>query len=187
MQKAIIITAPSGAGKTTLVRMLLEKRDDLSFSISACTREKRHYEEHGKDYYFLSIDDFRQKVANDEFVEWEEVYQDMCYGTLRSEVERIWSDGKSVIFDIDVKGAVNVKKYLGDKALVVFIKPPTQEELKKRLIGRGTESEATLQKRYNRSLEELAYEPKFDTVVVNDDLEEAFIALQAKVDAFLRS
>lgn len=185
MRKAIIITAPSGAGKTTLVKKLLESREDLSFSISACTREKRANEIHARDYYFLHPEVFKQKIDEDKFIEWEEVYEGMFYGTLRSELERVWSQDQSVIFDIDVKGAVTLKKQLGDKALSIFIKPPSQEVLEQRLRNRGTENEENFQKRFKKSIEEMAYEDKTDIVIVNDDLETAFQELQEKVHEFL--
>lgn len=183
--KAIVITAPSGAGKTTLVKLLLEERKDLEFSVSACTREKREFETHKKDYYFLKIGDFKNKIANNDFIEWEEVYTDMYYGTLKKEVERIWAKNKNVIFDIDVKGAVNVKKQLKDKVLTIFIKPPNKDELYKRLKARGTETEKTIKKRFDRSVLELAFEKQFDKVIVNDKLDVAFEELKIVVDEFL--
>ena len=185
MGKALIITAPSGAGKTTLVKMLLESRNNLAFSVSACTRQKRENETHGKDYYFLKPDEFRAKIANNEFAEWEEVYQDMFYGTLQREIERIWDLGKTVIFDIDVKGALSLKEKLGDKALSIFITPPSKETLKQRLLGRGTENEESFQKRFNKSVEELGFQEKMDTTVINDDLQTAFKELNQKIDAFV--
>lgn len=184
--KAIVITAPSGAGKTTLVKLLLKERNDLEFSISACTRKKREFETNGKDYYFLDLKDFKQKIKNDKFVEWEEVYKDMYYGTLKDELERIWGKHKIVIFDIDVKGAVNIKKKLKEKVLTIFIKPPSKEELYKRLKGRGTETEETIKKRYDRSVLELEFEKKFDKVIVNDKLYDAFENLKEVVNTFVR-
>lgn len=185
MGKAIVITAPSGAGKTTLVKKLLAKRTDLVFSISACTRSQRPNEIDGKDYYFLSPEKFQQKIKEDAFLEWEEVYTNMYYGTLKSETERIWNEGKNVIFDIDVKGAVNIKKALQEQVKTIFIKPPNKETLYQRLQGRGTETEETIKKRYDRSVLELEYETQFDAVVINDDLETAFKNLQTIVDEFL--
>lgn len=187
MSKAIVITAPSGAGKTTLVKMLLETVNDLQFSVSACTRTKRPKEVDGKDYYFLSPDKFRSKIAENAFLEWEEVYTDMFYGTLKSELERIWKKEKTIIFDIDVVGAVNIKKELKDKVMTVFIKPPSKEELYNRLKGRGTETEETITKRYDKSVLELAFEPHFDAVIVNDNLAEAFEELKYKVDQFIKN
>ena len=185
MNKAIVITAPSGAGKTTLVKMLLETRDDLSFSVSACTRSKRAKEIDGKDYYFLSVEKFKKRIEQNDFVEWEEVYTDMFYGTLKLEIDRIWEAKKAVIFDIDVKGAVNIKKHLKEQVLTIFIKPPSKEELYNRLKGRGTETEETIKKRYDRSVLELEFEKRFDAVVVNDNLQTAFQELEEKVNDFL--
>ncbi len=172
-KKLIIFTAPSGSGKTTLVRHLLSKRDDLVFSVSATTRTKRYYEVEGEDYYFLSNELFAQKVENDEFIEWEEVYDSTYYGTLKSEVERIWLMGKNVIFDVDVKGALNIKNQYPDDTLSVFVKVPTLQELELRLRSRMTESEESLQKRLQRIRLELTYEKQFDMTVLNDDLEKA--------------
>ena len=171
--KLIALTAPSGAGKTTIARHLLKTFDDLAFSISATTREKRAHEVDGQDYYFLTKETFEQKVANEEFVEWEEVYQGQFYGTLKSEVERILSGGKYAIFDIDVKGATSIKQVYGDEAMVVFIKPPSPEILFERLRKRKTETPASLEKRINRARRELTYEDKFDHVLINDDLSTA--------------
>lgn len=187
MEKAIIITAPSGAGKTTLVKKLLQNRDDLAFSVSACTRQQRPGEIDGKDYYFLSEKEFRNKIKEHAFAEWEEVYEGMFYGTLLSEIERIWKENKAVIFDIDVKGALNLKEKLGNKALSVFIAPPNVEVLKERLLGRGTENNETLQKRYGKALEEMEYQSQMDTFIVNDNLDVAFKELEQKVTNFLFS
>ena len=183
--KAIVITAPSGAGKTTLVKLLLEERNDLEFSISACTRTKREFEHDGKDYYFLKPDKFKEKIEKDKFVEWEEVYTDMYYGTLKTELNRIWKNNKTVIFDIDVKGAVNIKKQLKEKVLTIFIKPPNKDELYNRLKARGTETEKTIKKRFDRSVLELEFEKKFDKVIVNDKLEVAFEELKKIVEEFI--
>src|SRR5918995_627048 len=143
--KAIIFSAPSGSGKTTIVKHLLKHNPDLGFSISASTRDKRgRTEQNGKDYYFLSPTDFKKKIDNDEFVEWEEVYEGNFYGTLKSEIERVWKQGKNVIFDVDVKGGLNLKKYFGRKALAIFVKVPSMEILEQRLHGRGTESAESL-------------------------------------------
>lgn len=185
MQKAIIITAPSGAGKTTLVKKLLEVRNDLEFSISACTREKRANEIHGRDYYFLHPGVFKKMVAAKEFLEWEEVYTDMFYGTLKSELDRIWAHNKSVIFDIDVQGAINLKKQLGDRALAIFIAPPNVETLRKRLEGRGTENQETFNKRFDKAVEELAFQDKMDKVLINDDLEKSFQELNEMIGIYL--
>lgn len=172
-KKLIIFTAPSGSGKTTLVHHLLDHREDLAFSVSATTRTKRYYEKDGEDYYFLSADDFAAKVENNEFIEWEEVYSHNYYGTLRSEVERIWALGKNVVFDVDVKGALNIKRQYPQQSLAVFVKVPSLEELERRLRLRMTESEESLQKRLQRIRLELTYEKQFDVTLINDNLEEA--------------
>ncbi len=169
--KAIIVSAPSGAGKTTIVRHLLKVVPSLEFSISACSRAKREEETDGKDYYFISADDFRTKISRDEFVEWQEVYPGNYYGTLKSEMYRIWALGKTPIFDVDVVGAVKLKKYFGEKGLGIFIHPPSIEELEHRLKKRGTESEETLRKRVDKAEYELTFAPHFDTIIVNDNLE----------------
>ena len=171
--KMIIFTAPSGAGKTTLVQHLLEHYDFLDFSISATTRVKRDFEVDGKDYYFLDLKTFNQNLENDLFVEWEEVYDGQYYGTLKSEVERIWKLGKHVVFDIDVKGATNIKKLYKERCLAVFVRPPSLEILIQRLKNRKTESAASLKKRIARVKREMTYESEFDIVVVNDLLEVA--------------
>lgn len=185
MQKAIIITAPSGAGKTTLVRKLLENRSDLAFSVSACTRAKRFNEIEGKDYYFLSIEAFQAKIKEGAFLEYEEVYEGMYYGTLESEVNRIWKDNKAVIFDIDVKGAVSLKKKLKDKAISIFIDPPSIEHLMERLKGRKTESDETIAIRLKKAQTELAFKEQMDDFVVNDKLEDAYQELFEKVETFI--
>ncbi len=185
-KKVVIFTAPSGAGKTTLVRYLLnELTEKLAFSVSATTRPKRYYEEDGKDYYFFEQSFFENKIQEGAFLEYEEVYEGSYYGTLKSEVNRIWANGKSVIFDVDVKGAVNIKKYYGEKALSVFVKPPSYETLEQRLIDRNTESEESLRKRLARVQLEMTYENEFDIAVVNDDLEEAKKNALSVVEAFL--
>lgn len=174
-KKLLIFTAPSGAGKTTIVRHLLSHFDELAFSISVTTRAQRHYEQDGIDYYFRSEEDFKKLLAEGAFVESEEVYEGLFYGTLRSEVERLWSLGKSIIFDIDVKGARNLKHQFPKEALTVFIKPPSAEVLFERLRKRQTEDPESLQKRIDKAVEELSFEKEFDRVLVNDKLE---IALQ---------
>ena len=171
--KLIIISAPSGAGKTTIVRHLLAQNLPLSFSISATSRPKREQEQDKKDYYFLSADEFRERAENGDFLEWEEVYHNQFYGTLKSEIDRIWATGHHVVFDIDVLGGVNLKKQFQEQALSIFIKPPSHECLVERLKGRGTESAESLQKRVAKAEFELGYESQFDKVVVNDILEEA--------------
>jgi len=183
--KLIIFTAPSGAGKTTIVKHLLKVRENLAFSISACTRQQRYGEVNGLDYYFLSTAEFKKKVAAGAFVEYEEVYENQFYGTLKSEVDRLTALGKNVIFDIDVRGAVNIKKYYGDKALTVFVAPPSPEILFERLRGRKTEDEESLRKRIARAREELKYERKFDLILINNDLETALKDAENIVDNFL--
>lgn len=188
MAKMILFTAPSGAGKTTIVRHLLARYpEQLAFSISATTRSCRPHEVDGKDYYFISSEDFEAKVQAGEFVEWEEVYEGLRYGTLRSEIERIWQLGKAVIFDIDVKGATNIKQAYPDHSMAVFVKPPSEEILFKRLRGRNTESEENLAKRIARAAEELTYELKFDRVLLNDDLDLAKLEAEDMVSRFLAS
>lgn len=184
-QRMFAFTAPSGAGKTTVVRHLLSNFDWLDFSISATTREKRDYEVDGKDYYFLTPDDFRAKVANNEFVEWEEVYTDQLYGTLKKEVDRVWSLGKYIIFDIDVRGATSLKEEYGDDCLVTFISPPSLDTLVERLKGRNTETEASLKKRIARVTREMEYKDTFDTILYNDVLEVTFHDAKAIVENFI--
>jgi len=171
--KLVIFSAPSGAGKSTLVNYLLPQFPQLSFSISATSRSPRGQEKHGKDYYFLSSEEFKAHVAKDELLEWEEVYAGTYYGTLRSEVERIWAEGKVVVFDIDVVGALNLKKQFGDRALALFVQAPSVEVLEQRLRGRGTDSEEKIQQRVAKATIEMARAPEFDKVVVNDDLNTA--------------
>ena len=183
--KVIIVSAPSGAGKTSIVRHLLEQVPELKFSISATTRPKRDYEIDGKDYYFLTPEQFKERLANDEFLEWQEVYADQFYGSLKSEVERIWSNGQTVIFDVDVLGGLNIKKFYGDEALSVFIEPPTLEELMNRLKKRGTETEESLKKRLDKAEYELSFAPQFDKIVLNDDLATAQQEMIDLVQAFL--
>lgn len=170
--KILIFSAPSGAGKTTIIRKLLENKDlSLEFSVSACTRPKRPNEVHGKDYYFFSVETFKEKIKNNEFLEWEEVYKDHFYGSLKSEVKRITDKGNNVVFDVDVKGGINIKKFYGDKALSVFIMPPSLEVLEKRLINRSTDTERNIKKRIERAKFEISFADKFDRVIKNDELE----------------
>ncbi len=170
-RKCLIFSAPSGAGKTTIVHFLLGKISDLSFSISACSRDPRINEKDGVDYHFLGIKGFKQKIKENAFLEWEEVYDDNFYGTLRSEIERIWSLGKTVIFDVDVVGGLALKNIFGENALAVFVKPPSYEELENRLRYRSTESEDKIKMRMEKAHRELAMAETFDYVLVNDDLE----------------
>ena len=185
--KLLIFSAPSGAGKTTIVRYLMKEIPNLEFSISAASRKMRKGEIDGRDYYFLSAADFRKKIQNNEFVEWEEVYADHYYGTLNSEVERIRNAGSHVVFDVDVKGGINIKKQFGNDALAVFVKPPSMEVLKQRLKGRNTETEESINLRVERFEFELSFEGKFDKVLVNDDLEKAKQEALLIVNEFLKS
>ena len=186
-RKVVIFSAPSGAGKTSLVRHLLDQGLPLEFSVSACSRSPRVNEQDGKDYHFLSLKDFKEKIATDAFLEWEEVYEDMFYGTLKSEVERIWENGKVVIFDVDVVGGINIKKHFGEQALAVFVTPPSIDELKNRLQGRGTETTESLQKRLGKAEAEIAQQDAFDIVIVNDDLDTACQEIIKKVNDFLNN
>lgn len=180
-----IFTAPSGAGKTTIVRHILEKYDFLDFSVSATTREKRSYETEGKDYYFMSVPEFKKKIADNAFVEWEEVYADQYYGTLQSELDRIWSMGKHLVFDIDVRGAANIKAKYGQRCMSVFVKPPSFEILKQRLTDRNTETAESLAKRIEKVRLELEYENRFDFVLVNDQIDVAFTEAGHIVETFI--
>lgn len=183
--KLVIFSAPSGAGKTTIVRHLLQKFPQLSFSISATTRELRGTEEHQNDYYFISKEDFLHKIAHQEFVEFEEVYSGTFYGTLRSEIERIWDEGKHVIFDIDVEGGLRLKRKYENDALAIFVQPPSLEVLKERLTGRGTDSEEKLQERFIKAEKELLYADKFDIILKNYDLDTACKEAEKIVGDFL--
>ena len=171
MGKLIVISAPSGAGKTSIVHHLLKNISGLSFSVSACSREKRDYETHGKDYYFLGVEDFKNKIKEGAFLEWEEVYENQYYGTLKSEIERILSEGKTVIFDVDVMGGLNIKKQYPKECLSLFIMPPSVDVLRERLSGRGSESDESLQKRLDKAAEEISKNYQFDTVILNDNFE----------------
>lgn len=171
--KLIIFSAPSGAGKTTIVKKMLEAGLKLEFSISACTREKRINEINAKDYYFISVKEFKSNIENDKFIEWEEVYKDNFYGTLKSEVSRITNNGNNVIFDIDVKGGLNIKKLYEKEALSIFVMPPSIKALEKRLKNRSTDSLETINKRLKKAEQELKFSDKFDKIIINDDLDEA--------------
>jgi guanylate kinase len=183
--KLIIFSAPSGAGKTTIVHHLLKVFPDLEFSVSACSREMRKGEEYGVDYYFLSVDEFKEKIERGEFVEWEEVYKDNFYGTLRSEVERIWKKGKHVIFDVDVIGGINLKKQFGSNALSVFVMPPSIEHLENRLKSRETETPESIARRMGKAEQELKTANQFDKIILNDKLEHAFEEAERIVEDFL--
>ena len=186
--KLIVFSAPSGSGKTTIVRHLLKQDHlNLEFSISATSREKRGNEVHGKDYYFLSASEFKTKIKNEEFLEWEEVYRDNFYGTLKTEVERIWAKGKHVIFDIDVSGGLRIKRKFPEETLAVFVKPPSIDELKIRLKKRQTESADKINMRIAKASAELATAPLFDVIIENDNLEKALQEAETLVDNFLHN
>lgn len=187
MDKVIIFSAPSGSGKTTLVKHCLETFPELQFSVSCTTRNPRGTEQNGIDYHFISPDEFRAKIAENAFVEFEEVYQDKYYGTLKSEVERIWKSGKTVIFDVDVKGGISLKKYFGEQALSVFIMPPSIAELERRLISRATDDAETIQTRVEKASEEMTFKDEFDIIVVNNDLDEAKNTTEKVLKSFLHS
>lgn len=183
--KIIIFSAPSGSGKSTLIGHLLKRFPQLEFSISATSRAPRGSEVNGKEYYFLTNEEFKNKVAAGEFVEWEEVYVGTCYGTLRSELKRIWDKGHVIVFDVDVKGGVNLKKIFGDDALSIFIMPPSVEELRRRLEKRGTDTPETIAKRVAKAEEEITYAPLFDKIVVNDSLETAIADATRITESFI--
>ena len=183
--KVLIFSAPSGSGKSTVVNHLLGLHPEFEFSVSATSRPPRGQEQDGVEYYFLDVEEFRSRIAGDAFVEYEEVYPGRFYGTLKSEVERIWAAGHVIIFDVDVKGGVSLKKYFGDQALSVFIQAPSVEELRRRLVLRGTDSEEDIEKRVAKASEEMTYADKFDYVLVNDDLQTALKEAEDVVDKFL--
>lgn len=186
--KLIVFSAPSGSGKTTIVRHLLSlEKLNLAFSISATSREKRGEEEHGKDYYFLSAKEFKSKIKNEEFLEWEEVYRDNFYGTLKSEVQRIWNLGKHVIFDIDVSGGLRIKRKYPELTLAIFVKPPSIDELKIRLKKRKTESEDKINMRVAKASAELATAPLFDVIINNDNLDNALTEAEKIVGEFTKT
>ena len=187
MKKAVIFSAPSGAGKTTIVHRLIDAGIPLGFSISATSRQPREGERNGVDYFFFSAEDFREKVEQNEFIEWEEVYDGLFYGTLKSEVERVWNQDKAIIFDVDVKGGVSLKNFFGDNALSVFIQPPSFEILEKRLRSRHTESEEAIIKRLDRAKYEMSFAPQFDVVVINDCLETVVSETFDIVSKFLKA
>lgn len=184
--KIIIFSAPSGAGKTTIVSHLVRVNPHLQFSISATTRKPRPNEANGIHYHFLSLADFKTKIKAGEFVEYEQVYEGLMYGTLKSEIERIWNSGNHVIVDVDVVGGLSLKKYFGDKALAIFIKPPNVDTLIERLTNRNTETPEALEKRVKKAEHELSFEKKFDLSILNDKLDQAIIEAQNQVNAFLK-
>lgn len=185
--KSIIVSAPSGAGKTTIVHRLMTEIPALAFSISACSRSARPMEQEGKDYYFLGVEGFKKAIENQEFIEWEEVYTDHYYGTLRREVQRLWDEGKVIIFDVDVVGGLNLKALFKEHALSVFIKPPSVEILEKRLRARETESEKRIALRIKKSSWELSQAESFDVCILNDDLEKAVSDAKTQVTRFISS
>lgn len=184
--KVIIFSAPSGSGKSTIVSHILKLHPEMEFSVSATSRAPRGQERNGIEYHFFTADEFRKLIAEDKFVEYEEVYAGSFYGTLKSEVQRIWDKGHVIIFDVDVKGGVNLKKYFGDKALSVFIQAPSVEELRKRLVARGTDCAEAIAKRVAKASEEMTYADKFDYILVNDDLQKAYAEAEKVVDDFLQ-
>lgn len=185
MGKLLIFSAPSGSGKTTIVRRLLEQFSNLEFSISATSRAPRGAEKNGVDYYFLTAEEFAEAVAANKFVEWEEVYKGTCYGTLRSEMERIWTKGNVILFDVDVMGGIRLKEIFGEDAMSIFVMPPSIEELRRRLEGRGTDAPEVIEKRIAKASFELTKAPEFDRQVVNDDLEVAVSEVAEIVKNFI--
>jgi len=183
--KAIIFSAPSGSGKTTIVKHLLLQNLPLEFSVSACSRKPRSNEEDGRDYFFLSVDEFRSGIKKNEFIEWEEVYENHFYGTLKTEVERIWDKGKHVVFDVDVVGGVNLKNAFGKNALAIFVQAPSPEILEQRLRDRSTDPDDKIRDRIAKASTELEYAEKFDEIIINDKLEEALKQAERLVNEFL--
>lgn len=183
--KLIIFSAPSGAGKTTIVQHLLTKIPKLEFSVSACSRAMRKDETHGVDYYFISVGEFKKKIENNEFVEWEEVYTDHFYGTLKTEIDRIWKKGHHIIFDMDVVGGLNLKKQFGAKALAIFVMPPSIQHLENRLKMRETETTESIARRIGKAEHELKTAVQFDKIILNDTLEHAFVEAEKVVSEFL--
>jgi guanylate kinase len=183
--KLVIISAPSGAGKTTIVRHLLDSNLNLSFSVSATTRQLRGDEKDGVDYFFLSVQEFKKRIENDDFVEWEEVYKDLMYGTLKSELERIWANGNHVLFDVDAQGGITLKKKFGTDSIAIFIMPPSVEELENRLVKRATDSPEKIRMRVDKAREEMKLANQFDTVIVNHQLDRAKKEVLKIVSSFL--
>lgn len=186
MGKVVIVSAPSGSGKTTVVNHLLESFDCFAFSVSATTRAPRGTEKHGEAYYFISVEEFKQRIAAGAFVEYEQVYNGVFYGTLKSEVERIWAMDKVILFDVDVKGGVSLKKYFGDNALSVFVKAPSIKEIRRRLETRGTDSQAFIEERVRKARIEMIYQPKFDYILVNDDLQTCLAEAEKVIGGFVK-
>lgn len=187
MNKLIIFSAPSGSGKSTIINYLLTQGLHLAFSISATSRPPRGTERNGVEYFFLSPEEFRQRIANDEFLEYEEVYKDRFYGTLKSQVEKQLQAGQNVVFDVDVVGGCNIKQFYGDRALSIFIQPPSIEELRKRLVGRATDTPDVIESRVAKAAYELTFAPKFDKIIINDDLEKAKAEALQVITQFLNS
>lgn len=185
--KLIIFSAPSGSGKTTIITEVLKFFNNIEFSVSACSRKPRPGEKDGKDYYFLTVDEFKEKIKNNEFVEWEEVYKDNFYGTLKSELERIWAKGNHVLFDVDVLGGVNLKKIFSENSLAIFIMPPSIKELERRLRNRATETEEQIQKRVGKARKELEYSKFFDVVIVNKEIDAAVAKTVKTIKQFIES
>jgi guanylate kinase len=187
VRKLIVISAPSGAGKTSIVHFLLKNMPELAFSVSACSREKRENEIHGEDYYFLGVEGFKNKIAENAFLEWEQVYENQYYGTLTSEIERIWSEGKTAIFDVDVEGGLNIKKQYLTECLSIFIMPPSLGVLQERLIARGSESDKSLKKRLDKAEEEIAKNQEFDSIILNDNFDIACKETMGVISNFIKS
>lgn len=185
--KLIIFSAPSGSGKSTIINYLLTQHLNLAFSISATSRPPRGTEQHGVEYFFLTPEEFRCRIENNEFLEYEEVYKDRYYGTLKEQVEKQLKEGQNVVFDVDVVGGCNIKKFYGDRALSVFIQPPSVEELRKRLVGRGTDAPEVIEDRVAKAAYEMSFAPKFDKIIVNDDLETAKAEALEVITQFLKA
>lgn len=185
--KVVIVSAPSGSGKTSIVKYLLDQGLGLDFSVSATSRPSRKDEKNGVDYYFMTVEEFRQKIGNNEFVEWEEVYKNIFYGTLRSEIKRIWNKGRHIIFDVDVKGGLNLKTEFGDKSVAIFIKPPGINELRQRLEKRGADHPSEIETRINKAAQEMGDAAKFDRIVINDDLDKACMEAHDICTCFLNN
>lgn len=185
--KAIIFSAPSGSGKTTIIKHLLQQELNLEFSVSACSREPRENEVNGKDYYFLSVEEFKAGIEKGDFIEWEEVYKDHYYGTLKSELQRIWNAGKSVLFDVDVVGGINLKNTFRNDALAVFVQPPSMEVLEQRLRDRSTDTEEKIRDRVAKASSEIDYAEQFDVIIINDRLDDALAKTEKVVSEFLSS